>query len=437
MKAEDKNTGIEGLFRNKLRDYQYSTSSNFWLQIERKLRFREFFKFRPWNFNAYYLGAIITAAVVSVSVLLTKDNSALVNEPDLIVENAVTSLQIHNDVKQATDSEIKQVIEDKESSSRADVIDGTKTSGIVRNDKEADIKSVLASFDKTKQEEIIIDLANSVVKTNSLVKLKPVAEFRMDRNSGCVPLSISFENVSSNLDSCLWVFSDGGISSDLEPVWIFDEEGVYEISLIAFGNNAKAIQKATVNVYAAPVASFELSAGDPYLPDEQVIFYNYSDNSVAWEWDFGDGTSSNEFEPAHFYKEYGSYTIKLKAFSEDGCVDSMIITDAFGFNSCYIEFPNAFIPNDGGPTGGYYSRRSDEQNEVFHPVWSGVTKYHLRIFSRQGMLVFETNDLHTGWDGYYKGQKVEPGVYIWKVRGVFNNGDYFIKGGDLTLIPKW
>ena len=39
------------------------------------------------------------------------------------------------------------------------------------------------------------------------------------------------------------------------------------------------------------------------------------------------------------------------------------------------------MPNDGGPTGGYYSTRTDIQSEVFHPVWSGVTDYNLKIFT--------------------------------------------------------
>lgn len=38
---------------------------------------------------------------------------------------------------------------------------------------------------------------------------------------------------------------------------------------------------------------------------------NLSINATKWEWDFGDGTKSNEFEPSHSYKKAGNYILKL------------------------------------------------------------------------------------------------------------------------------
>jgi hypothetical protein len=99
-----------------------------------------------------------------------------------------------------------------------------------------------------------------------------------------------------------------------------------------------------------------------------------------------------------------------------------------------IVFPNAFIPNKNGPTGGYYSPRSDEAAFVFHPEYEGVSEYHLVIYSRTGAVLFESRNLNIGWDGYYKGQLCEPGVYIWRARGRYANGEQFIKMGDVTLL---
>ena len=276
------------------------------------------------------------------------------------------------------------------------------------------------------------------VSVESLARPEPVAEFKPDVYNGCAPLSISFKNLSHNFDSCIWEFDDGGISTELNPVWVYDEAGSYDVNLILFGTDGSRVTtRKEINVYPRPVARFEVSEGNPVIPDEELRFYNYSENAVAYKWHFGDGNSSDEFEPSHFYEKPGSYSVKLITISEHGCTDSMIITNAFGDNTCFIKFPNAFVPNEGGPTGGYYSSRSDQQEEVFHPVWSGVTSYNLRIYSRRGILVFETDDIAIGWDGYYKGQKAEPGVYIWKVRGIYKTGDPFVKGGDVTVLPKW
>jgi hypothetical protein len=92
------------------------------------------------------------------------------------------------------------------------------------------------------------------------------------------------------------------------------------------------------------------------------------------------------------------------------------------------------MPNTGGPTGGYYSQRTDMDNQVFHPVASGIAAYNLKIYSKAGLMVFESSDLEIGWDGYYKGQICSPGVYVWKVRGTYRNGRQIVMAGDVILL---
>ena len=139
-------------------------------------------------------------------------------------------------------------------------------------------------------------------------------------------------------------------------------------------------------------------------------------------------------QPIHRYAEYGSYNVSLEVTSEYGCSDSQTVSNAFSGSEYYINFPNAFIPNMQGPTGGYYSSKSDEDAQVFHPAFSGISDYQLKIFSKLGILIFESSDINIGWDGYLNGKLCEPGVYIWKVRGSFRNGEPFTKMGDVTLL---
>ena len=157
---------------------------------------------------------------------------------------------------------------------------------------------------------------------------------------------------------------------------------------------------------------------------------------MYFKWDFGDGYISQSFEPNHTYSKFGNYNISLVAFSDWGCRDSLIVYNAFSGSECFIKFPNAFIPNTQGPTDGFYSSKSDETAQVFHPSYSGISDYQLKIFSKLGIQIFESNDINIGWDGYNKGQLCESGVFIWKVRGKFRNGEPFIKMGDVTLLKK-
>ena len=100
-----------------------------------------------------------------------------------------------------------------------------------------------------------------------------------------------------------------------------------------------------------------------------------------------------------------------------------------------IQFPNAFTPNPNGPTNGYYTPGLPN-NDVFHPECKGVVEYHLSIFNRRGELIFECNDINVGWDGYINNRLASQGVYIWKARGRYSNGQNFIKAGNVMLIIK-
>lgn len=58
-----------------------------------------------------------------------------------------------------------------------------------------------------------------------------------------------------------------------------------------------------------------------------VNFTNQSENADTFEWDFGDGNTSTEKNPSHYYQEPGTYEIVLYARNSTGCYeeDSIVI----------------------------------------------------------------------------------------------------------------
>jgi PKD repeat protein len=255
--------------------------------------------------------------------------------------------------------------------------------------------------------------------------------------SGCAPLKIHFDNLADSYIKYNWAFGDGGFSSEKEPDWIYDVEGEYIAILKVTDSGGQTTSwSVPINVYPTPKAKFEFTPESAILPIDEIRFINYSTGAVGYKWDFGDGGASTAFEPVHKYLKYGRYNIRLVAISENGCSDTLIIKNAFSGSDYSIEMPNAFIPNSQGPSGGIYSSKSDENAEIFHPVYSGVTEYRLKIFSKTGILIFESSDINIGWDGYFKGQLCNPGVYIWKISGNFSNGEPFTKMGDVTLLKN-
>jgi gliding motility-associated-like protein len=107
----------------------------------------------------------------------------------------------------------------------------------------------------------------------------------------------------------------------------------------------------------------------------------------------------------------------------------------------FILFPNAFTPNPTESNGGSYTLEIQIPNyrstDVFYPVWHGVDKmkgYALQIFNRWGQLIFRSNDIERGWDGYINGELAPQGTYIYKASGVFSNGKTFTKTGEISLL---
>jgi gliding motility-associated-like protein len=87
----------------------------------------------------------------------------------------------------------------------------------------------------------------------------------------------------------------------------------------------------------------------------------------------------------------------------------------------------AFVPNTFTPNG-------DERNDVLYVRSNALTEIYFAIYNRWGELVFETTDLKKGWDGTYKGMKVDPAVFAWYLKGTCNNGNAFFKKGNVTVI---
>ncbi len=66
-----------------------------------------------------------------------------------------------------------------------------------------------------------------------------------------------------------------------------------------------------------PVAKFSISGYENPTPCA-ISFINVSSNASSYLWNFGDGTSSTEFNPTHTYNSNGSYLLRLKVTGPGG-----------------------------------------------------------------------------------------------------------------------
>lgn len=427
---------LDELFRRKLEDAELIPGSDVNSRLMKKLARREFLRFNPARFNIYYLGLIV-AGVLTAGILLFGGRHS---------EN--------NKTEKADPERHGSVIIPEISPSRKSSRTGISPKNSVTVGKDKDITrsqnndSLLPADERRKDITITpAGVEDKLVKSNLfgdaiVSKLKEpsksnIVAFTPSVISGCSPLRVHFGNVTGDFTGYLWNFADEGTSDRKEPDWTFSREGYYTVTLIArTPEGYSSSYSTTIRVFPKPVARFEMSPEKAIIPDDEIRFLNNSSNAVSSRWNFGDGNTSEIFEPKHRYEKFGHYAVSLTVTSEDGCTDTTIMRDAFSGSEYFVEMPNAFIPNPDGPSGGLYSIKSDEISEIFHPVFSGISDYHLKIYSKMGILVFESNDVTIGWDGYFKGQLSNPGVYIWKITGYFRNGQIFSKIGDVTLLKN-
>lgn len=76
-------------------------------------------------------------------------------------------------------------------------------------------------------------------------------------------------------------------------------------------NNSTGCNAAVFKIdFELPLAVAEFSTSNTCLPDS-TYFTNYSVNAFTYEWDFGDGNTSNAVDPVHLYAGPGAYDVKL------------------------------------------------------------------------------------------------------------------------------
>ena len=433
---------MEDLFRSQMESFKMDPSAGLWQKVHAKILWKQFFSFSFQTFNVYYLAAALSLAGIGTYAWLSDPGSQDAEQTMQTIEQADTGIPSEPQYEAAEPHPGEQV-ETLTGDKKEQVYD--VETGIAEDDPagqketESVADGTLSSEQNPEEAAVPASEASSgiqtVKKSQSIVVR---ADFSPSQASGCSPLALSFENLSENAVQYSWIFSDGGSSTEKDPSYVFDEPGEYPVLLKITGmDGLEYSTQQTITVFETPKALFEMDDEVDLSSKQPVYFYNYSRGAEYYEWDFGDQQKSELAEPVHYYDNPGSYNVRLKAWTANQCYDSLVILNAFTGTDSEIRFPNAFTPNMTGPTGGNYEV-NDISNIVFHPVVSvELIEYQLKIFNRRGLLIFESNDVFTGWDGYYQEKLSGQAVYIWKARGKFSNGKTFVKSGDVTLIRQY
>lgn len=261
--------------------------------------------------------------------------------------------------------------------------------------------------------------ADTVSKMLYVEPETPIADFDQDILQGCSPLTVTFTNKSQYADRWVWYFSDGtsGIHNKNVVTHTFYNSDTFSVTLVASGAGGSdtKVKKALIVVLPNPLANFELSAREVYLPYDTIRTINNSrDDSFRTWYKYDAGFSLleqvNQAKNTNFgFGAIGNYTIRLIVANQYGCLDTADRSLTVKPEGRII-IPNAFTPNDKGG------------NEIFKAEGYSVANYKLTIYSRWGQQLFETDDINKGWDGTYNGKPCPEGVYVYMIDGYFASG---------------
>ncbi|WP_048145600.1 PEGA domain-containing protein [Methanoplanus limicola] len=192
----------------------------------------------------------------------------------------------------------------------------------------------------------------------------PVAEFSANPVAGKVPLTVQFTDLSINSPvTWNWSFGDGVTSTLKNPAHIYASTGIYDVTLTV--NNSKGLDTIVKNDYITVsnpmTADFaaNVTSGNVPLPVSFTSKCSGSPAPTAWNWSFGDGSTSTVQNPVHTYSTAGTYSVSLTATNRYG--------DAAKTKANYI----AATSSGGGGSGGGDSSSGDD-NEIW-PVSTAVS----------------------------------------------------------------
>lgn len=199
----------------------------------------------------------------------------------------------------------------------------------------------------------------------AIVNIVPEANFSF--NNTCADSLVTFTNTSNTnngvITGYLWEFGDlnNSTSATENTSFVYTAANTYNVTFtVTAAGNCVDDTTQQVSVYANPDADFDYTKacfGEATDFTDQTTITGGVLSS--WQWDFGDGSTSNQQNPSHPYGSHGVYNVGLVVATQNNCYDKVVkpvrvhatpIAEFTGIDVCFLT-PTEFtelstIPGD-------------------------------------------------------------------------------------------
>jgi gliding motility-associated-like protein len=206
-----------------------------------------------------------------------------------------------------------------------------------------------------------------------------------------------------------YLWQDGSTSEDFHVKAI----GKYWVTVTDLNQCKGSDTMEVKSILSSPI---NFLSSDTALCEGQPISLSALSKFPIYLWSTGE--TAREISISHA----GRYWLQVT--DDNGCTAKEYII-ANSKNDCIqgIHFPNAITPNHDGI------------NDIFKAqVFTPLKVFHMIVYNRFGIKVFETNDWHKGWDGKQKGMDVTTEIFVWYATYQFSDGALHSQKGVVTLL---
>jgi len=268
------------------------------------------------------------------------------------------------------------------------------------------------------------------VKMTFEVTEKVEADFTGSPLSGCLPLTVQFEDISTGtITSRRWDFGDGDTSTRTNPIHTYNKPGIYSVTLSVHGEEISdsKTRSSYITVLDQVKAGFSLSPASGLAPLEIVFSDSSTGNIQNYLWDFGDGQTSPDPSPSHLYTDPSTYRVCLTVSGECTTDAREVLIKVNSAKWETFNYPNPFNPVDGkeatAPDGTAtdgtiikYTLPEDTDDEVLVHIYD-ISGEPVRKFNLSSGEYRSRGDHYIGWDGRNDGGRMTAsGVYIYYIK---------------------
>ncbi|HXH18684.1 MAG TPA: PKD domain-containing protein, partial [Chitinophagales bacterium] len=338
------------------------------------------------------------------------------------------------------------------------------------------------------------ECSDTAVNSNIVVTNSFVGDFTYNPSIICTGDTVAFTDISTlSADSYLWRFGDGNLSASRNTTHIYNNAGTYIAEFEIRKDTCASISRDTLTVRPLITAGFSYSA--PACEDALITFTDASTASPSnWLWTFHDGSSAAGSTATFVYDSAGSFQVQLAVvdsfcgtdaiqqavpvipvpffyLGDDTSIclsESILLTAVQGadsyqwstgdttpsitftavpatvwatafLNGC--SYADSILINERTadcsfaivPSG--FSPNNDGHNDRLIVKTKRVAEYEIIIYNRWGEEVYRgTNNDLAGWDGTYKDEPQDMGVFSYVITWRNLSNDKFVNGGSITLV---